>query len=103
MTSQSLIGSPQECERALGVLRRIRDGVTWWAKVIQKQAGPPPGATAWLLWYQHAVATPSLVPWSSAVMSQAGPERWLLTIGIPRLMDGLHLWDTSPDRQLLRR
>src|SRR5688572_14128194 len=103
ITTQSLIGSPQACERALDVLHRIRAGVTWWAKVIQKQAGPPPGATAWLLWYQYAAATPSLVPSSSAVTSQAGPERWVLTIGVPRIMDGLHLWDMSPDRQLLRR
>ena len=34
ITPQTLIGSTQECERAIGVLRHIRSGVTWWARLI---------------------------------------------------------------------
>jgi hypothetical protein len=102
VTLQTLIGSPQECERALSVLRQIRLGVIWWARVIQKQT-PSPRASAWVLWYEELVATPSMDTATAGLLRRRSEKRWILTVGhVLGLMDGLHRLDV-PEQHLLRQ
>jgi hypothetical protein len=102
ISEQTLIGSPQECRRALEVLSEIRSGVTWWARLIQKQT-PTPQASAWLLWFEETVVTPSLDPAAPGVFRRRSEERWILTIGlVNRILDGLHRVHL-PGRRLLRQ
>jgi hypothetical protein len=101
ITADSLIGSAQEREHAMDILRQLRQGVRWWARLIEKQSGPPPGATAWLLWYEQLAGVPSHDPTSPSTVWLQSQERWLLTVGVRGVMDGLHQL-ASPDRRLLQ-
>jgi hypothetical protein len=90
-------GSAQEHEHAMDILRQLRQGVRWWARLIEKQSGSPPGATAWLLWYEQLAGVPSHDPTSPSTVCCSRRRRGFSRLVYAALWTGCINW-----RRLIR-